>query len=206
MERTALFVGAHPDDVEAGAGGLAAHLAAMNWRVVIFVATHGMCGGPPARRIREQEQAAAILKAELVWGNFLDGELKCDRNLIARLDAALLTFDPLLVLTHSPNDTHQDHRCLSQATVAAARRHANVLFFEGPSTYAFQPTMYHPIDETYDIKLSALSAHESQLCRTAIQGFVEATARRRGFEARSGVYAEGFVPFRTQVFLDGGDS
>jgi LmbE family N-acetylglucosaminyl deacetylase len=118
----------------------------------------------------------------------------------------MATFNPQLVLTHSPYDTHQDHRGLSQATLAAARRHANVLFFEGPSSYDFQPTIYHGIDDFHATKLLALSAHESQLCRTAIQGFVEATARRRAFEARSGMYAEAFVPFRTAMFFGGGDS
>lgn len=205
MNRTLMIFRAHPDDAEAGAGGLAASLAAVGWRVVLFVATTGRCGGPADVRAREQERAAGILNAEVVWGKSPDGNVRCDRATIESLEAVLAAFDPRLVLTHWPKDTHQDHRRLSQAVLSAGRRRPNLMFYEGPSSYAFRPSVYHPIDAWYAVKLRALAAHGSQLCRTAIQEFAEATARRRGVESRAGVHAEGYAPFRTALLMGAPD-
>jgi LmbE family N-acetylglucosaminyl deacetylase len=137
-----------------------------------------------------------------MWGGFRDGDLPFDRSAIVQLESLLATLTPRLVVTHFPNDTHQDHDRLARVAMAAARRHANVLFFEGPSSLGFQPTMYHVLDKrSYQRKLDAVAAHSSQLGRTGLYEFVDATARRRGYDSRSGALAEGFVPYRSSVFL-----
>ena len=69
-----LAVGAHPDDIELGCGGaLLAHRARGD-EITLLVMTTGEEGPQDARsRIREQEDAAALLGATLLWGGFPDG-------------------------------------------------------------------------------------------------------------------------------------
>lgn len=201
MLNTVLMIGAHPDDIEAGTGGLAAALAARDWRVVMYVATNGKCGGDPASRVREQEEAARLLGADVWWGKLVDDEISIGRATIADLERVIAAVRPAVLLTHWLRDTHQDHRRLTAATLSAARRIPNILFYEGPSSHSFLPTTYFCIDDHMDIKMKALGSHRSQLCRTRIADFASATALRRGAEARLGHYAEGFIPFRSALFI-----
>ena len=73
-----LAIGAHPDDIELGCGAaLLAHRRAGH-AVTMLVMTAGL--GPTEQRARpeEQEEAAALLQAGLVWGGFEDGRVPAD--------------------------------------------------------------------------------------------------------------------------------
>ena len=65
--------------------------------------------------------------------------------------------------THAPNDTHQDHRAVAIASLAAARRMQVVLYYETPSTQVFDPTVYVEISDVLERKMTALRAHRSQV-------------------------------------------
>src|SRR5262245_9159111 len=90
----ALAVGAHPDDVELGAGGLVARLARAGKRVVIAVIsapTH------TAERIAEAERGAELLGAELVMLFGHDDTRAEDMpmyKLVARLDEVVASVRP----------------------------------------------------------------------------------------------------------------
>jgi LmbE family N-acetylglucosaminyl deacetylase len=117
-----LVLGAHPDDAEFHAGGLA---AMMRWagHVVKFVSvTDGGAGHhelQPAelRTTRKLEAAAAGnvigVKYE-VWDN-PDGALLPTLELRARIITEIRRFQPDLLLTHRPYDYHPDHRAVAQA-------------------------------------------------------------------------------------------
>ncbi|MCA1670813.1 MAG: PIG-L family deacetylase [Actinobacteria bacterium] len=66
-----LVIGAHPDDIELGCGAaLLAHRRRGD-RVDLLVMTTGGRGPQDARsRVAEQEDAAALLGAGLIWGAF----------------------------------------------------------------------------------------------------------------------------------------
>jgi LmbE family N-acetylglucosaminyl deacetylase len=182
-----LAIGAHPDDIELGCGGTLALHAAAGHAVTLLVMTAGE-RGPQAQRERRREQmdAAAILGADLLWGDFPDGRITAGPDTISAIERALAAVAPDVVYTHSPNDSHQDHRAVAEATLSAARRVSNVCFYEGPTTTSFAPTMYVDVAGGLDTKMAALRAHLSQVLKNGLVDLeaVEALARVRGFQAR----------------------
>jgi LmbE family N-acetylglucosaminyl deacetylase len=189
-----LAIGAHPDDIELGCGAsLAAHRAAGH-EVALLVMTTGEQGPQAARsRVEEQHEAAALLGAPIYWGGFEDGEVPDGRIPVAAIEHAIADFGAGIIYTHSPRDTHQDHRATGEATLAAARRCSRVLMYESPSSTGFRPTVYVDVADHLETKLSLIRAHISQVLKNGLVDLeaIEALSRHRGFAARVR-YAEAF--------------
>ena len=196
-----LAIGAHPDDIEYGCGGTLALYAQRGHHVVLFVATDGGRGDAPEVRAREQQDAALALGArEVVWGGFPDAEMPLGRELITAVVEVIRRVRPTMIFVNSPDDTHQDHRYLAQATVSATRYVPNFLFYEVPSTQSFTPNCYTNVDKVLDLKLAALEAHRSQVSKTNIEDLsilelAVSCANFRGIQARV-KYAEAFQSVR----------
>ena len=147
-------------------------------------------------RVREQEDAAALLQAPLFWGGFDDGCVPEGPESVGLIDETIRQFEPDVIYTHSPTDTHQDHRVTSVATLAAARRTPRVLMYEAPTSKQFVPSFYVDITDYLELKIASIRTHESQVQKNRLVDLdaVAAQARYRGFEARIGHrYAEGFA-------------
>lgn len=189
-----LAIGAHPDDIELGcAGTLLAH-SARGDVVAMLVMSRGELGPQDSRsRDAEQEGAARILGAELYWGGLEDAAIAEGRETVDVIQFIMDLVRPDVVYTHSPNDSHQDHRSTALATLAAARRSSRVLKYEAPSSLGFSPVLYVDISAHVAGKLAALHAHASQVLRNGLVDLeaMEAQARYRGFQARISV-AEAF--------------
>lgn len=196
-----LALGAHPDDIEAGCGGTLVRYARHGHRVFLMVLTGGEVGAGKGVRRREQEKAAEVLGAEDVfWGGYKDTMLPMDRGLIQKIEDIVKRVDPHAIFVHYHDDTHQDHRHLATCTVTATRYARNVLFYEGPTTQNFSPTVFVDIDPYLKDKVAALEAHASQVRKTNIEGLsivdiVRSAAHFRGIQGRV-KSAEGFVPLR----------
>jgi LmbE family N-acetylglucosaminyl deacetylase len=200
-----LAVGAHPDDVELGCGAtLLAHAAAGD-AVSLLVMTGGENGpgddGLPTQRRREQEAAARVLGARLLWGGLTDCHVTADATAVSIVEHALAATDADVVYVHAPEDSHQDHRAVAAAVLSAARRMSRVVHYQSPSTLGFAPTVFVDVTGFLSGKLAALRAHESQVESSAMvePDAVVATARYWGAQARVG-YAEAFAP--TRLVLD----
>ncbi len=199
-----LAIGAHPDDVEFGCGGTLIKYAGKGHQVQLLILTDGGLGGDPAERRKEQEDAARVLGAQQIfWGGYRDTEVTLDRDLIQKIEGVLQTVGPHLILVHFADDTHQDHRNIATAVVTASRYTRNVLFYEGPTTANFTPSVFVDIDAVLDRKLEALTAHTSQVTKTGVEALsildlARAAAHFRGIQGRVR-NAEGFVPFRLFV-------
>lgn len=182
-----LAVGAHPDDIELGCGGaLLAHRARGD-EVTLLVMTTGEEGPQDARsRIGEQEDAADLLGATLLWGGFRDGAVPLDRSAVNVVQDAIEASGADLVYGHATSDTHQDHRATSAAVLAATRRASRVLLFESPTTVTFAPVIYVDIATLVEAKLNLLRAHMSQVLKNGLVDLdaLEAQARYHGFRAR----------------------
>lgn len=185
----ALAVGAHPDDIEFGAGSTLAKWAASGCTVHLIVCTDGSKGtwdvgadvaALAARRQVEQRESARRLcgdsLGEVVFLERVDGELENDRETRSRLAAEIRRLRPDVVLGHDPwkrYRLHPDHRnagqLLCDAVVAARDPH----FFPEHGIAHHRPT--HLLlfeadapDHVEDVsawvehKLRALEAHESQ--------------------------------------------
>lgn len=184
----ALAVGAHPDDIEFGAGSTLAKWAADGCVVHFVVCTDGSKGTwdvdadvreLAARRQVEQRESARRLcgeAAEVVFLERVDGELENDRSTRGRIAEEIRRRRPDVVLGHDPwkrYRLHPDHRSagflVCDAIVAARDPH----FFpelgiphHRPSHLllfeADEPDHVEDVGGWVDHKLRSLEAHESQ--------------------------------------------
>lgn len=193
-----LAVGAHPDDVEIGAGGtLRAHRLAGD-AVTILTMSGGGRGGDAAQRRKESRAAAEIIDARLILEHLEDTRIPEGNPTVSTIEHAIADVRPTILYVHSANDVHQDHRNVHAATMVAARRVPYILCFQSPSgTIDYRPTRFVDIERTLDDKLAAIRAFGSQ---TRIRDYLDedvlrATAR---YWARfgGGVYAEPFEVVR----------
>ncbi|MHB9154216.1 MAG: PIG-L deacetylase family protein [Endomicrobiales bacterium] len=200
-----LAIGAHPDDLEYGCGGTLYKLSKAGHSINLLVMTRGEMGGDPDTRQKEQERSARLLNAKLYWGRFTDTQVPLQKETINTIEFFIKKLKPDLIFVLFHNDTHQDHRVISQATVTATRYVQNVLFYEVPTTVDFSPASIFvdvggPI---LDKKMALLKAHRSQVFSTRIANLSilessRATALFRGVQNRV-KYAEGFVPLRLSL-------
>jgi LmbE family N-acetylglucosaminyl deacetylase len=200
-----LAIGAHPDDIEAGCAGTLAKYARAGHGIFMLVMTEGGMGGATTKRRGEQTSAAAVIGVrEIIWGGYEDTQLTPSINrMIQTIEKCILRIKPDFIFVHHGDDTHQDHRSLSHAAISATRYVKNVLFYEGPTTQNFYPTVFVDIIDTFDVKLEMLLAHASQVEKTNIEGvtiadMMRSTAVFRGIQGRVQL-AEGFMPVR--VFI-----
>jgi LmbE family N-acetylglucosaminyl deacetylase len=123
-----LILGAHPDDGECHAGGLASIYRQLGHVVKMVSVADGSAGHhihQPRElaeiRRREAEAAADVIGAvSSVWSDFHDGRFLATLELRYRIIQELRSFRPELVLTHRTNDYHADHRAVGQAVQDAA--------------------------------------------------------------------------------------
>ena len=197
-----LAIGAHPDDIEVGCAGTLAKYASSGHDIYLLVMTEGHMGGEGTIRKKEQAKSAKILKPrELIWGGYKDTLLEPHMNqMVHDIETVLKKIAPDFIFVQYEEDTHQDHRALAKATISATRYVRNVLFFEGPTTQNFSPTIFVDIRETIEAKIAMLLLHRSQVQKTNIEGLaitdvVRSTAVFRGIQGRV-QFAEAFVPLR----------
>ena len=181
-----IVFGAHPDDAELDAGGVAALWAAQGHAVKFVSMTNGdighfqMAGGPLAiRRTAEVQECARLLGIETEVLDIHDGELMPtleNRKTVARL---IREWQADIVLCHRPYDYHPDHRYTGQLVQDAAvvvvapffvpdtpptAKNPVFLFtadgFQKP--YPFDPIIVVGIDEVAQQKWDCVSAMPSQ--------------------------------------------
>ncbi len=181
-----LVIGAHPDDCDIKAGGVAA-LYRQDGHEVRFVSlTNGESGhhrlsGEKLATIRRQEAAAAgkVIGIQYDVLNNQDGYLL--PSLPARLEiiALIRRCRPDLILTHRPNDYHPDHRYTSQLVcdaaymvtvppvvpeVPALREDPVIAYFSDGFTrpYPFSPTVVVDIEPVIEWVVDMLDCYKSQ--------------------------------------------
>ncbi|MGQ0809799.1 MAG: PIG-L deacetylase family protein [Nitrospiraceae bacterium] len=202
-----LAIGAHPDDIEAGCGGTLIKYAQNGHRVLLMVMTQGEQGATNGVRKREQQQAARRLHAEKIyWGGYPDTQVPAGRELIQKIERVVKEVNPHFIFVHYHDDTHQDHRHLAESTITATRYTKNVLFYEGPTTQNFSPTVFVDIDMVLEEKVESIRAHASQVRKTNIEGLsiidiIRSSSHFRGIQGRV-KNAEGFLPLRLFINIE----
>ena len=182
-----LILGAHPDDSEYHAGGLASIYRQRGHLVRMVSVTNGGAGHhekPPEEvaRIRRREAAASgrVLGAAYETWDYPDGELMPTLEVRHRIIAEIRSFAPDLVLTHRTNDYHPDHRAVGQAVqdasflvtvphvvpeVPALRRDPVVAYMVDLFTKpcALVPDVAIDVTEHVDTIVAMLACHRSQV-------------------------------------------
>jgi LmbE family N-acetylglucosaminyl deacetylase len=187
---SALAVGAHPDDVEFGAGGTLARWAAAGCVVHHLVLTDGSKGtwdlhadtaALVATRRDEQRAAARALGAtgEVRFLDHVDGDLEVDVATRDEVAGVIRELRPAVVLGHDPwrrYRLHPDHRAagflVCDGVVAAREPHVRIERLAGPLEAwrpaglllweADEPDVAVDVTGHTDAKLAALLAHASQ--------------------------------------------
>ncbi len=159
-----LAVGAHPDDVEIGVGGILLRHAAQGHAVTVLTLTGGEAGGVVTERAEESRRAAELLSARLINTDLADTSVSEGAATIAAISDAIGEIRPTTVYTHTAHDVHQDHRNTHRATLVAARAIGRVFCYEAPSSTAeFRPTRFVAIDEYLERKIEVIQAYTSQV-------------------------------------------
>jgi len=168
LPQTVLALGAHPDDLEVGAGGLIARLTAGGARVTMAVVS---VPNLFATRVGEAKAGAARLGAELVLMH-PDDISRIDEiamhALVARFDELVAEHAPDLVIAHGPSDLHYEHLLVHRATVSAVRRcPCDLLAYNASPDLGPHARMtgaaFVDITSTIDTKLAAIAVHASQI-------------------------------------------
>jgi LmbE family N-acetylglucosaminyl deacetylase len=189
-----LVVGAHPDDIEIGAGGLLLALGPSRPRVRYVLFT-----GSEDRRAEAKAAASAFLpEAELTMTlhDLPEGRLPALWGTVKDLlEAEARSFAPDVVIAPNSDDAHQDHRTIAEI-IRTVFRDALYLGYEIPKWDGDlgRPTMYVPMtDETARRKVELLNnSYPSQRGRDWWSDDVFlGLARLRGMECRA-PYAEAF--------------
>jgi len=216
-----LAIGAHPDDLEIKCAGTLALYAKRGDAVTMAVFTAGDMGDltvPPdelaATRKREAETSAGMIGARLLWAGVTDEHVfpnEAQRRIMIDL---MRQADPDVIITHSPNDYHPDHRYVSQLVFdsyfqkglphipgqsqpACRFGQAQVYYMDNVVGIGFLPTEYVDITDVMETKRRMLACHESQLVSmkaladTDLIEMIETQSRFRGMAAGCR-FAEGF--------------
>ena len=159
-----MAVGAHPDDVEIGVGGILLRHVAQGHRVTVLTLTGGEAGGQAAERAAESRRAAELLGARLIHAALTDTSVSEGSSTIGTIVDVIEQVRPTTVYTHTARDVHQDHRNAHSATLVAARRISRVFCYQAPSTTVeFKPTRFVAIDEFLEAKIEVIQAYTSQV-------------------------------------------
>jgi LmbE family N-acetylglucosaminyl deacetylase len=163
-EEVVLAVGAHPDDVEIGIGGILLRHASQGHRVTVLTLTGGEAGGAVAARASESQRAAELLGARLIHAALTDTSVSEGGSTIGTILEVIEDIRPSTVYTHTIRDVHQDHRNAHSATLVAARGISRIFCYQAPSTTVeFKPTRFVAIDEFLEGKLEVIQAYTSQV-------------------------------------------
>lgn len=196
-----MFIGAHPDDIELGAGGTLLKHIRKGDEVFYVVISKGERGGDPKEREREVLEIISYLGIRSYrLFSFPDTLLNTKFNEIKdELESIIKEYGPDRVYTHSLNDSHQDHRAVAEAVKIAGRGVPQILSFWAPLLYNnFSPNYFIDISDVFEEKLKVLEKYRSQGHRDYLKREVIAGVNRYFGFINSVEYAEGFeiIKFR----------
>jgi LmbE family N-acetylglucosaminyl deacetylase len=198
-----LAIGAHPDDIEIGAGGFLLGLAGQDVRARYVVLTGTGERQQEARTAAREFLPDADLTIDLfdlpenrlpaVWGDVKDALAEVARSC-----------SPDIVLAPSPGDAHQDHRTIAELVPTVFRDQLHLAYeipkWDGDIS---RPSVYVPMSSrTAHRKVELLhKCFPSQLARDWWDDEVFlGLARLRGMECRA-PYAEAFTCTKSVILM-----
>jgi LmbE family N-acetylglucosaminyl deacetylase len=202
--RSVLVIGAHPDDIEIGAGGLLLGLARSRPRVRYVVLT-----GTERRQAEARAAAAEFLVGAEVTVELHDlpeGRFPAEWGTVKELlEDVARSVTPDIVIAPSAGDAHQDHRTIAEL-IPTVFRDQLYLGYEIPKWDGDigRPSVYYPVpDDDARRKVELLhKCYPSQRGRDWWDDEVFlGLARLRGMECRAR-YAEAFNCVKSVLTLN----
>lgn len=181
-----LAIGAHPDDVELGCGGLLLKAAKNGHNVFVYTLTKGAASGDPNERTRELKYSADHIRVKTSWiDNFEDTKLSLNSELIKHIEYIINKSNADIVYTHSVSDTHHDHRAVAASTIEAGRLVNNILSYENAVTKDFKPQVYYDITDVIDDKIELINIFRTQKDKMFLQSnAIKGLAQYRALQSR----------------------
>lgn len=208
-----LAVGAHLDDIELACGGTILRALDHGHQVKMVVMSKSGYKNYDGKVMRTDEVATREgHEATKVLGvddfdilDFDNKDIDYHSSTIEPLDMRIQEYQPDIIFTHWPFDTHQAHVGTAKSTITAARRHNTIYLYEpiapsGRSYVAFRPQAYVDIGPYIERKIEALKKHETEYKKFG-EGWIEGVRARavyRGYEM--GVqFGEAFEVLRCEL-------
>lgn len=179
MFQKILALGAHPDDVEFGAGATIARF--IEEKKEVFYVAFSRCeksipkGFPKDILEREMLNAAQELGIRKKNVTLFDFELRnfpqLRQDILETLVKLNKDLTPDLVLAPSFQDVHQDHETIARETFRAFKRMSSIWAYEIPwNTINLSRTLFVEVNSRHiKKKIAALERYESQKVRNASQ-------------------------------------
>ena len=158
-DKSVLFVGTHPDDIEIGCGGTIQVFREDGITSVGLIMTLGYEGEDIKRR------DATLKSSELLgytpeFGAIPSQDLT-DRLVEIAVAKLIEKYQPIAVFGHSDKDSHRSHKIVCDGTDSAARYVRNRLHYVGPEgEYEFNPNVFYSFrEELFKRIVKALELH-----------------------------------------------
>ena len=203
-----LAIGSHPDDIEIFMFGFLSVCLRRGDNIFLTVATDGSLGGRSPgialAKIRKKEAINGLKSlGKPNFLNFKDGSLHDQQDVTFKIKKLIHNIQPDLVVTHSPEDYHPDHRYLSKYVKDAASFCCPVLYSDTLMGVNFIPEYYIDITQFFEAKMLAILEHKSQNPKKFFQA-IEILNGFRSAQCNSpiGNYAEAYRFDKSFPFSD----
>ena len=194
--RRVLFLGAHPDDIELGAGALIAHI--ISKAEILCVTLSDNKKNPDLTHVADEHrrsmQILGVPDQNVIVGQFETRRFPHARQEILEYLIQLnRTFHPEIVFTHTKADIHQDHGTVTEETLRAFRGTTVLGFDVIRSSYGFFPSFLVEVTEADLVKkLAALAEYNTYSSKYYFDpAITRSTLVRHGALAER-PFAEGF--------------
>lgn len=193
---TVLCIGAHPDDIELGCGALIADIADQT-NVICVTLSDNRKNPLLSSLVEEHNQSMKILGVKpenAILHDFTTRRFQAARQEILEVLIDLKKrYHPEVVLVHTAQDIHQDHKTITEEALRAFRGTTLLGFDVLRSSYGFFPDFLMEVsEEAVKTKIKALKAYKTYSDKYYFdENIIHATAIRHGALAER-PYAEGF--------------
>ena len=159
------FIGAHPDDIELGAGALIAHI--VHQTEVLCVTLSDNQKNPDLQNLVEEHyRSMAVLgvsRDKVILKDFETRRFPHARQEILEFMVSLKkSFNPDLVFVHTKSDIHQDHQTVMEEGLRAFRGITVLGFDVLRSSYGFFPNFLVGVtEEDVNKKIQALEEYKT---------------------------------------------
>ena len=162
-----LFLGAHPDDIELGCGGLLHHIVTRTDADVLCVTLSDNQKNPDLKNVKDEHYASmqilGVPREKVIFGPFVTRVFPGSRqDILEYLLKLRKDFKPDLIFVHSNKDVHQDHLTMTDEALRAYRGITVLGFDVVRSSYGFFPHFIVEVtEEDVNKKIEALSKYET---------------------------------------------
>lgn len=218
-----MAIGAHPDDVEVGIGGIIHKLAAQGRRVAILDLTRGEMSSRGTPKEREQEAREAARRLGIVHranAGLPDGAIANDDTARRIVVKWIREWRPPVLIAPLDRDRHPDHEAahglvrdanylagLSRLDAGMSPHRASIVYYFRVYGDPTDPQLVVDITAHFEAKLEVLRAYRSQLYNPEYGGpatFVSSEAFWDGIRSRAEYWGGRIgVPYGEPLYHEG---